>query len=725
MIGSAGGHAAPPWWTAAAAAGGHAGAALLDHDWAATVLGPLAAWPVGLRAAVSLCLPSPAPMALWWGPDAVLIHNDAYAALRGVGAGTLLGLPGARAWPQAWPTLGSVVERIRSGALTGDVRPLQGPGGALTSSSSPVFDDTGRVGGVLTVLTGAAAALDVIERQRSMRRAEALARLTGALSAAVTGDDIARAVVAHTHVVFTGAETRLGLLDPERAVLEVVSSVLPATSPDTPAEVRAVTVPLDSDDPLTATVAGHGPGTEAGPSSHEGTDLHALTVPLRYDDGGAMGALRVCWDPPVPVTPAGLDAARSVLDTIAGLCGQALQRVQLGEATQQVAQLAARLSASSSTAEAIDAILSAAPRILGARLPSVVLPRDGRRLRLWHHDLPGDLAGQYDELTVDDPRPIAESFRTGQRIIITDRAAFRARYPDLTDTAAEHGLTTTVAVPLLDPRGRPIAAVGMGWSRHRPLRATDMALLDTVTDLCQQTLERTRLAAAEHGLVTRLAGRITTMPGRHPAFDVAVRYQPAITGLNLGGDWYDVVNLSGGRLAVVVGDVVGHQVEAAADMAQLRTVLNTLVRLDTPLGEVFPRVTGLLGRAFLGTALVMIIEPGPELLHLVRAGHPYPLVVPADGTPRVLTTPSAPPLGMVTTTVPVTVTPFGPGDTVAAFTDGLVERRSRGYDEGVDELCGLLAGTATWPVDEIADTVLSRIPGTDDDRALVLVRRRP
>lgn len=560
----------------------------------------------------------------------------------------------------------------------------------------------------------AVVARDNTERRRSLRRADALARLSAALSAAGTDEEIARAAVAHVGVVFSAAQTRLGLVNPRHAVLDVI------VDGGSGAGVRTAELPLDAEDLLAVTAREDRPHTGSGPDGLVST----LTAPLRYTDGGSMGALLVCWEPPIPVAGPPLEAARSVLDTIAGLCGQALQRVRLSEATRQVADLAARLSASVSTAEATHAILSAAPRILGARLPAVALPLGGTGLRLWHQGLPAELAQQYDDLTVDDPRPIAEAFRTGRRIVITDRAEFRARYPHLADTAGEHGLTTTIAVPLLDPRGRPIAAIGMGWSQSRPLRPTDLALLDTITDLCQQTLERTRLAAAEHDLVTRLAGRVTTAPGRHPRFDVAVRYQPAISGLNLGGDWYDVITLPDGRLAVIVGDVVGHQVEAAADMAQLRTVLNTLVRLGAPLTDVFARITELLGRGFLGTALVAVVDPEAGELRIVRAGHPYPVVVPAGGTPGIVHTPGTPPLGMVRRPVPVVTIPFGAGDSLVAFTDGLVERRSRAYDEGVDGLVALVAQVAGRDVDAVADAVLDGTPRTDDDRALVVVRRR-
>ncbi len=732
MIGSRAGEETDGWWVASAAIGG---AAFVRRDWAATGMGPLTGWSSGLRAAVSLVLASPVPMALWWGPDATLIHNDAHARI----FDDVQGAPGARAWPGQWATWAPLIEQVRNGGTAARLEQEH-----LIAALSPVFDDTGETVGVLSIVTetpadsrsadGFPAVHDLqaagslrsrpagwapygLDGATERRRTGALARLSAALSIATTARDVIQAVALHTNTVLDATQTRVGLLDDQHAQLTVRES-----GPDHSA---AAVVELEAHDPLADTIRQDQPITQSASVPAGERMIRSLTVPMRYNDGEPLGAVQVCWEPPIVTTDVpGMGAVRNMLDTVAGLCSQALQRAQLIEATERVAALAAQLSAGRTTTQAIQAILTAAPQILGARLLSVAVPEGGRRLRLWHQDLPTGLADQYADLTIDDPRPIAEALRTRTRIIIADRDDYRARYPGLPDTAAAHGLTTTIAVPLLNHQGQPLAAIGMGWSRHRPLRAPDLALLDTITDLCEQTLERTRLAAAEHDLVTRLAGRVTTAPPRHAEFDVAVRYQPALTGLNLGGDWYDIIALPSGRLAVIVGDVVGHQVESAADMAQLRTVLNTLVRLDTPLPDVFARATTLLGRGFYGTAIIMILDPDTGLLHVTRAGHPHPLLLPATGPAHVLDTPANPPLGMVHGPATISTCPFNPGDMIIAYTDGLVERRSRPYDHGVEDLRTVLTEAAGLPLDAIADTILDRIPGTEDDRALTLVRRR-
>ena len=388
-----------------------------------------------------------------------------------------------------------------------------------------------------------------------------------------------------------------------------------------------------------------------------------------------------------------------------------------------MAAFAARLSVTRSTGEAIEVILDAAPMALGAALPGLAMRDEGRRIRLWHGGLPTGLIATFDDLTIDDPRPIARALRTGERIILRNRAEFAARHPGLPDPAGAYGMVTTVVLPLLDASRRPIAALGFGWPRERPLHDDDLALLDTIADLCEQTLERVRLAAAEHNLVTRLAGRLRTSAAiGPPGLEVATRYQPAMSGLHLGGDWYDLVDLDDGRLAVVVGDVVGHQVEAAADMAQLRTVVNTLIRSGVPLAEVFPRLTGLLGVGFLGTCLAMVVDPVAGEAQVARVGHPHPVLLPSGRPPETVWTGHSLPLGLVRDPVPVTTVAFGPGDLLVAYTDGLVERRDQAYDAGVTALHEVLVPVRDQPVEAIADTLLAKLSGSDDDQALVVIR---
>ncbi|SCG48180.1 SpoIIE family protein phosphatase [Micromonospora humi] len=541
--------------------------------------------------------------------------------------------------------------------------------------------------------------------ERALRRAEALARLAGALSSARGRGAIVEVLTTVVPAVVDAAALRVAVASPGRTVLDVAGDVAPAGP-----------LPVDADVPLARAVRDNVVLPLAGADGR----ATGLCLPLRYGDGGTLGALEVRWAGPVDDD----EALRNLLDAVAGLCSQALQRAELVGSAQAMAGFAARLSVTRSTAEAIEVILDAATTALGAELPGLAMRAEGRRVRLWYRDdVPGTLAATFHDLAVDDPRPIVRALRDGERLVLRDRADFAARFPGLPDPVGAHGLVTTVALPLFGAGHRPIAALGFGWRRERPLRDTDLALLDTVADLCEQTLERVRLAAAEHNLVTRLAGRLRSSSLTAPrGMEVATRYRPAMSGLHLGGDWYDLVRQDGDRLAVVVGDVVGHQVEAAADMAQLRTMLNTLIRLGVPLEEVFLRLTELLGVGFLGTCLVVVVDPVARTARVARAGHPHPVVLPAGQPPRTVRTAHALPLGMVDRPMTVTTIPFSPGDVLVAYTDGLVERRGRPYDEGVAALHRSLLGVRDEPVEAIADALLHDLAGSEDDQALVVLR---
>lgn len=176
------------------------GAAFAKHDWAMTALGPLPEWPSALRTAVSLLLASPVPMALWWGPDATVIHNDAHSRI----FGEVQGMPGAQAWPDRWATWAPLIEQVRGSGTAAWLEQDH-----LAAALSPVFDDTGKAVGVLSIVTEARADTGLPSRSvmrqpygldgmTEGRRADALARLSAALGIATTAQDVIRAVAAHT-----------------------------------------------------------------------------------------------------------------------------------------------------------------------------------------------------------------------------------------------------------------------------------------------------------------------------------------------------------------------------------------------------------------------------------------------------------------------------------------------------------------------------------------------
>jgi serine phosphatase RsbU (regulator of sigma subunit) len=219
--------------------------------------------------------------------------------------------------------------------------------------------------------------------------------------------------------------------------------------------------------------------------------------------------------------------------------------------------------------------------------------------------------------------------------------------------------------------------------------------------------------------------------------DLAARYLPASDQLAFGGDWYDAIPLSPTITAVVVGDVVGHGVHAAARMARVRGVLDALIQLDANPGTLFRRAHHLLltlDDPFIGTAAVFLIDTANDMLTYACAGHPPALLHTPDGVLLALAEGHAPALGIPTKAVKPGRVPFGRGSVLLAYTDGLVERRDRDLETGIDilgrELRAALAGGPDVTRLTSAHLVLRRLVDAvsagshrQDDIAAVLIRR--
>jgi len=249
----------------------------------------------------------------------------------------------------------------------------------------------------------------------------------------------------------------------------------------------------------------------------------------------------------------------------------------------------------------------------------------------------------------------------------------------------------------------------------------------------QETNEQLRAAHARaHEVAVTLQRAM--LPGtalaRHSS--MAMRYRPAASFLNVCGDWYDVIELDAHRLAVAVGDVVGHGLEAAGVMGQLRSALSAAIRatgrpaaaLET-LAQHAHTVEGALAT----TAVQAVIDRSEHTVTYSRAGHPPPLLAHADGAVEVLDAATDPPLGACDDTVPrsETTVAYAPGATLVLYTDGLIERRGEDIDLGLRRLADSLRRHHTLAPEPLADAVLTdTVPasprGPDDDIALVAIR---
>lgn len=211
---------------------------------------------------------------------------------------------------------------------------------------------------------------------------------------------------------------------------------------------------------------------------------------------------------------------------------------------------------------------------------------------------------------------------------------------------------------------------------------------------------------------------------------VAVRYLPASAALTVGGDWYDVTDIGDGRVAVAVGDVVGHGLVAASVMGQLRSALAALTVADVGPPQALAALDQIARHnpnATASTAVKVVLDPQLGFAAYSSAGHPPPLLLHRDGTIEDLDAALGPPLA-VTTAIerrPLGTATAEPGSTLLLYTDGLVERRGEDLDVGIERLRRLLREHRALPVEDLADQILRELTiesGLRDDVALVLLR---
>jgi PAS domain S-box-containing protein len=301
------------------------------------------------------------------------------------------------------------------------------------------------------------------------------------------------------------------------------------------------------------------------------------------------------------------------------------------------------------------------------------------------------------------------------------------------------GIHSVLAVPI---RARGVTLGVATFFRGRrpdPFEPDDVLLAEELTARAALSLDNARRYTRERA--TALALQRSLLPQRLPAqsaVEVASRYLPAGAQADVGGDWFDVIPLSGARVALVVGDVVGHGIHASATMGRLRTAVRTLADVDLPPAELLARLDDQLSRISAeadadtsddadsdvgATCVYAVYDPVSRRCCLARAGHPMPALITPDGAVRFLDLPADPPLGLGGLTFESTEIELPVGSILALYTDGLIESRGRDIDLGLDRLRDALTHRAP-SLEATCDTVLQAVlPDCPaDDVALLLAR---
>lgn len=299
------------------------------------------------------------------------------------------------------------------------------------------------------------------------------------------------------------------------------------------------------------------------------------------------------------------------------------------------------------------------------------------------------------------------------------------------------GLVTFVRSPRPRVSGRPLA--------HGPATTFDngeVALADELAARAAVCIDNARRFTRERSASLALQRQL--LPHHVPpqsAVDIAYRYLPSDDVTGVGGDWFDVIPLSGTRVGLVVGDVVGHGLQAAATMGRLRTSVRAFAQLDMAPDELLTRLDDLVGQPGVpqgppsdpydelttgATCLYAVYDPVSRRCVMARAGHLPPAVVHPDGQVTFPDLPAGPPLGLGGLPFESMEIELPVGSLLALFTDGLVEARDHDIDQGLDAL-GRVLGTPAASLDELCDRAVSALvpdATTADDTALLLARTR-
>ncbi|OYP13817.1 MULTISPECIES: SpoIIE family protein phosphatase [unclassified Streptomyces] len=411
---------------------------------------------------------------------------------------------------------------------------------------------------------------------------------------------------------------------------------------------------------------------------------------------------------------------------------RAAQEEAFRQQTSVVQVISAALAHARSVQDVIDVLKDThGVRHLGAASLVMGLVEAGR-IRLVAEGPAGSFVPGTRVTRIDEPYPMSEVVRTLTPRFIESPEEFAAGYPILWPHITDLHITSAAYLPLI-AQARPIGAMGLLYDDRRGFSAEERAVLVALGSSIAQSLMRAMLYEQEKDLAQGLQQAMLprTIPSVRGA-DVAVRYRSAALGRDIGGDWYDLIPLPGGRVGAVIGDVQGHDTHAAAVMGQLRIVLRAYAAEGHTPATVMARASVFLHELDtdrFATCLYAEADLSTGVVQMVRAGHIDPLVRGSDGSCARIPVEGGLPLGLSAEfgrlEYPVATLELDPGHTLLLCTDGLVEQPGTDLDDGMRSLTALVAD-GPEEVRDLADRLIQRSEeqGGDDDVALLLLRRR-
>ncbi|MEX2985419.1 SpoIIE family protein phosphatase [Streptomyces sp. C36] len=409
--------------------------------------------------------------------------------------------------------------------------------------------------------------------------------------------------------------------------------------------------------------------------------------------------------------------------------GAAAESAAAAGRIHQLMHLAAALTETVSVQDVVDLIEELVLPTFGADGLIMATAEAGRLVSIGSLGYDPALIDQLEGLPMDaDTTPVGHALATGAPSFFANRAELSHGYPETPQLSDKQAWAF---LPLITS-GRPIGCCVLAYSRPHDFSVDERATLTPLASLIAQALDRARLYDAKHNLARALQKRL--LPRALPTvagLNVAARYLPTSHGLDIGGDFYDLVRLTDTTVAAVIGDVQGHDVTAAALMGQVRTAIHSHATSgagaypDEVLGRTNRDLTDMDPGRFI-TCLYAHLDLASRRITLASAGHPPPLLHRPGHRAGTVDVDPGPPLGIgFDAPYAVTTLSVPAGAVLALYTDGLVERPGTDIDETTADIARALADTSGLPLHHVIDSLVQHACPTGqhaDDIALLLLQ---
>ena len=586
-------------------------------------------------------------------------------------------------------------------------------------------------------------ALEQVERRRAeaeaATRAEETRRLqaiTAALSQAATAVDVSSTCVEHA-LSAVGADAGFVVLStPDDRAIELI-----ADSGYSEEELTAWRgFSLDSDVPYSRAIATGEPvwaltpdelATFSGVKTLDG-QAGWVALPLQTG-GGTGGALQLLFRTARTLS----EGERRWLQTVVSQCAQALERSRLFDEEQLLRRrserlqgMTAALSNALTRSEVADVVVEQLTEAVGAAGVAVAVVAQERQLvqPLAWGGFADAVVGPWLEVALDEATPGNRAIRRRATAFYATADEIEREFPDRPWPFAGSAHVSFLFVPLVVGR-RANGLLVVSWDEVHLVSLDERRFIEALAGQAAQALDRATHFETEQTIAVTLQRSV--LPASLPRIEgaqLAARYLPGTAELDVGGDWFDAIPLADGRLGLVVGDVVGKGVEAAAAMAQLRNGLRAFSLDRLKPASALARLNRLAGESLettFATLVYAVIDPKRRICRIASAGHPPPIVAFADGRVELIEGGRGLPLGVAPDTrYRQTVVELPAGSVLLLYSDGLVERRGHSIDEGLARVSAAVADGPRNP-EQLVEHVVERLVGSTergDDIALLAFR---